>query len=199
MTSKTDLRIRLRNLRHEFVLQNNISEISSQSVCIAPLLDFIARARCLACYHDVKGEAGVMPLAEYAARHNVRTALPWLPPTDNKDEARKAGIIFRRWSPGDPLQQTALGFYQPIDDAATLTPDLILTPLVGFDRALNRLGQGAGHYDRVFQNWPDAIRVGVAWSVQEVDHLPVDPWDVPLDAIITEREWILGSKSRIEK
>jgi 5-formyltetrahydrofolate cyclo-ligase len=65
-------------------------------------------------------------------------------------------------------------------------PDVILTPLIGFDRRLNRLGQGAGHYDRAFARYENAWRVGVAWSVQEVPAIPADIWDVPLHAIITE-------------
>ena len=76
-------------------------------------------------------------------------------------------------------------------DLAELTPDIVLTPLVGFDRRGTRLGQGAGHYDRAFAAHPAAWRVGIAWSVQEVDALPADAWDVPLHAIATEREWIV--------
>jgi 5-formyltetrahydrofolate cyclo-ligase len=71
-----------------------------------------------------------------------------------------------------------------------VAPDLILTPLVAFDRSLARLGQGAGHYDRAFARYPLARRIGVAFSVQEVERLPTDAWDVPLHAIVTEREWI---------
>jgi 5-formyltetrahydrofolate cyclo-ligase len=68
-------------------------------------------------------------------------------------------------------------------------PDIILTPLLGFDHLLHRLGQGAGHYDRAFAALPGARRIGVAWSVQHVDPLPTDPWDVPLHAVITEQGW----------
>ena len=66
---------------------------------------------------------------------------------------------------------------------------MILTPLLAFDAALNRLGQGAGHYDRAFAANAGAWRIGVAWSVQRVETLPADPWDVPLHNIITEQGW----------
>ena len=44
--------------------------------------------------------------------------------------------------------------------------------------------------DRAFARYPDAVKVGVAWSAQELGMVPDDPWDVPLDAVLTEREWI---------
>jgi 5-formyltetrahydrofolate cyclo-ligase len=44
---------------------------------------------------------------------------------------------------------------------------------------------------------PDALRIGIAWSVQEVEALPTDPWDIALDAVVTEKEWIMGANSRI--
>ena len=62
--------------------------------------------------------------------------------------------------------------------------------LVAFDRSLNRLGQGGGHYDRTFEKYPDAIRIGLAWSVQEADNIPVERHDVTLHAIVTESELI---------
>jgi 5-formyltetrahydrofolate cyclo-ligase len=86
---------------------------------------------------------------------------------------------------------------QPLLSAEACAPDLILTPLVGFDRALNRLGQGAGYYDRAFAARPDSLRIGIAWSIQECDGLMTDPWDMPLDAVLTEKEWITAPHSRI--
>jgi 5-formyltetrahydrofolate cyclo-ligase len=58
------------------------------------------------------------------------------------------------------------------------------------DAKLDRLGQGAGYYDGAFARFPDAWRVGVAWSVQQVEDLPVDPWDMALHAVVTEQGWI---------
>jgi 5-formyltetrahydrofolate cyclo-ligase len=55
---------------------------------------------------------------------------------------------------------------------------------------MRRLGQGAGFYDRAFARLPAARRIGLAWSAQEADALPADPWDVPLHAVATEKEWI---------
>jgi 5-formyltetrahydrofolate cyclo-ligase len=52
------------------------------------------------------------------------------------------------------------------------------------------LGQGGGHYDRALSLLGQAITVGIAWSIQEIDFLPADPWDMPLNHILTEKEWI---------
>jgi 5-formyltetrahydrofolate cyclo-ligase len=99
-------------------------------------------------------------------------------------------MAFAAWGRDDPLVIGPYGIRQPAPEAPRVAPDLILAPLVGFDRAMNRLGQGGGHYDRAFAAHPDAFRLGLAWSAQEVEALPVDSWDVPLHAVVTEKEWI---------
>ena len=53
-----------------------------------------------------------------------------------------------------------------------------------------RLGQGAGHYDRALSLLDSAFIVGIAWSAQEAPLLPADPWDIPLNAVLTEKAWI---------
>ena len=69
--------------------------------------------------------------------------------------------------------------------------DLVLMPLVAFDQKGNRLGMGGGYYDRTFAylntrtRWNKPKLVGTAYDFQEVDSLPSDPWDVPLDGIVT--------------
>ena len=60
---------------------------------------------------------------------------------------------------------------------------------------MNRLGQGGGYYDRALARFPEALRVGVAWSAQELDAVPADPWDLPLDMVLTEVEVIEGTKA----
>lgn len=69
--------------------------------------------------------------------------------------------------------------------------DLMLVPLVGFDYQGNRLGMGGGFYDRYLSRCPTSItKVGLAYACQEVDNLPTEPWDIPLDFIITENSLI---------
>lgn len=71
-------------------------------------------------------------------------------------------------------------------------PDIVLVPLIAVDARGNRLGQGGGHYDRTLAALRAERRVravGVAWDMQCVDALPVDPWDAPLDAVATPTGW----------
>jgi 5-formyltetrahydrofolate cyclo-ligase len=128
-------------------------------------------------------EVDPLPILLQAIDRGLTTALP-------RVTAKDAPMRFHHWLPGDELVPGPFGLLQPREDAPALHPDLILTPLVGFDRALNRLGQGAGFYDRVFAASPEARRIGLAWSVQEVPAIPTDPWDVPLHGVATEKEWI---------
>jgi 5-formyltetrahydrofolate cyclo-ligase len=65
-------------------------------------------------------------------------------------------------------------------------PTSLLVPLLGFDRKGHRLGQGGGYYDRYLATRRPALVVGLAFALQEVAALPVDPWDCRLDVIVTE-------------
>ena len=154
--------------------------------------DVISNACVVAGYLPVGSEADLRAVMTSYAEGGTSWCLPWL-------SARNAPMLFRAWKPGDETEIAPGGFAQPLSSSSIANPDLILLPLLGFDRSGNRLGQGAGHYDRALEHMPDALRVGVAWSVQEVAEVPVDPWDMPLDAILTEAEWIVPAKSRLER
>ena len=134
-------------------------------------------------YIPVGSEADPAALAQAALDAGCAFALPHV-------TVRSAPMRFLAWQPGAPLVPGPFNLSQPPADAPELEPDIILTPMLAFDATLDRLGQGAGYYDGAFARFPDAWRVGVAWSVQRVDDLPVDEWDLPLDAVVTEQGWI---------
>lgn len=79
---------------------------------------------------------------------------------------------------------------EPDRDCPVVEPDLIIAPILAFDRSFGRLGQGGGHYDRAFEKYPHATRIGLAWSVQETDNIPMQPHDMSLNMIVTESEII---------
>ena len=100
--------------------------------------------------------------------------------------ARDAPMIFRRWSPGDPLEVDVAGCPAPLLLAEMVTPDLVITPLLAFDAEGGRLGQGGGYYDRTFAASAEAIRIGLAYSGQLLAGLPIEPHDARLHGILTE-------------
>lgn len=90
----------------------------------------------------------------------------------------------------DPFAQCDLepgpyGITQPAGSAATVTPDVLFIPVVGFTARGERLGQGGGHYDRWLAEHPGRIKIGLAWDVQLCDKLPIEPHDIVLDAVVT--------------
>ena len=99
---------------------------------------------------------------------------------------RDAPMLFRRWSPGEPLELDEAGVPAPFPLAEVVDPDLILTPLLAFDGQGGRLGQGGGYYDRTFAARPDVTRIGFAYAGQEVDDLPAEPHDIRLHGVLTE-------------
>ncbi|HEX8471070.1 MAG TPA: 5-formyltetrahydrofolate cyclo-ligase [Brevundimonas sp.] len=99
---------------------------------------------------------------------------------------RDAAMIFRLWSPGDPLEIDVAGCPAPFPLAATVIPDLILTPLLAFDDLGARLGQGGGFYDRTFAVMPDTVRIGFAYEGQRLDSIPMQAHDQRLHGVLTE-------------
>jgi 5-formyltetrahydrofolate cyclo-ligase len=174
ISDKPALRARLRAERDQFAAES-ITGIVPPDGYLARLLPGMI----VATYCAVGSEADPTSLAAAAAERGCRLALPHV-------VDRATPIRFLAWEIGAPLEQGPFGLHQPPLSNPEVAPDIILTPLIGYDARLNRLGQGAGHYDRAFARYPDAWRCGVAWSVQQVPALPADVWDVPLHAIVTE-------------
>ncbi len=99
---------------------------------------------------------------------------------------RDAPMVFRRWTPGEPLELDEAGVPAPFPLAEIVDPDLIVTPLLAFDAVGGRLGQGGGYYDRTFAARPNVTRIGFAYAGQEVEQLPVEPHDIRLHGVLTE-------------
>ena len=108
------------------------------------------------------------------------------------------GLRFHRCARGDLVAGFG-GIPSPDAGLPDIEPDILLLPLVAVDGHGNRLGQGAGHYDRTLARLrrirlrdgrPPLVTIGLAWDVQLIDAVPADPWDQPLDAIATPTRWI---------
>ena len=102
-------------------------------------------------------------------------------------------LKFREWKLGDPLVKENFGTVAPADTAPEHAPDIILAPMLAFDRSGYRLGYGGGFYDRsleMLRRTKQVLAVGVAYAAQEIDDVPHDNLDQPLDMIITDKEII---------
>lgn len=181
MIDKQALRARVRADRDRLV--------ASGCSAIAPPSEFLALLApglTVSSYAPLGSEADPAPLALAAVAAGCNIALPHVTTRDQP-------MRFLAWDAQADLIRGPYGLQQPHHGTLEVVPDIILTPLLAFDGKLDRLGQGAGYYDRAFARFPDALRIGVAWDVQRVDALPTDAWDMPLRAVITESGWITAS------
>ena len=133
----------------------------------------------VAVYRAVGSELDPDPLARALAASGRRLCLPVVLEHD-------APMIFRGWSPGEPLEMDAVGCAAPLPLAETIDPDLIITPLLAFDHAGGRLGQGGGYYDRTFSARPHVTRVGLAYAGQQFVRLPIEAHDIRLHGVLTQ-------------
>ena len=147
-----------------------------------------AAARAIHCYLPMRSEVDTRPLIADALARGKRVAVPVVIP--------KASELSHAWLESlsdDALAPGVFGTYGP-RDARPATPgdwDLMIVPLLAFDRRGYRLGYGKGYYDRLLAASP-VTSIGVAFAAQEIDALPAEAHDRALDWIITEREVIVA-------
>jgi 5-formyltetrahydrofolate cyclo-ligase len=122
-------------------------------------------------------EIDIRPLLHALHERGHRIALPVTP-------RRGEALTFRCWRPGDVLIQERFGTMRPTGEV--LVPDMLLIPLLAFDAAGGRLGYGGGFYDRTLTGHRGRFHMGCAFAAQQVDAVPVGPYDVRLDAVATE-------------
>lgn len=136
----------------------------------------------VAAYWPIRSEMGTRPLMEALAAAGFKTALPVTRET-------RTPLVFRLWSVGDDLERGALGNSEPRSDAPAITPAMLFTPLAAFDAHGGRIGYGAGHYDTTLADLRrrgPVWAVGLAYDIQEVDAVPLEPHDGRLDYVLTE-------------
>jgi len=97
-------------------------------------------------------------------------------------------IEFRLWEDGTPLYEAGFGTLAPSELAPRVVPDIVIMPLLGFDARGTRLGYGGGYYDRTLEHLSTRpLLVGLAFAAQEMDNIPHEAHDVPLDLVVTEK------------
>ncbi|MDO5091362.1 MAG: 5-formyltetrahydrofolate cyclo-ligase [Cardiobacteriaceae bacterium] len=146
-----------------------------------------AAARHIALFLPLEEEIDTRPLLQALWQ---RGAHPYLPYTPGKNRA----LHFLPYQADTPIYPAALGIPAPADNPRARrnghTLDLIIVPLVAWDNSGNRLGMGGGFYDRTFAQTPRPPLWGFAYDCQQVDALPRAPWDIALDAVVSESRFL---------
>ena len=143
-------------------------------------------------YLPINGEIDVRPLLADLGARGHPLALPVV-------TAPRTRLEFRAWIDGAPLEDGPFGTRHPASDAGVVVPDVLVVPLLAFDRLGRRLGYGGGYYDRTLaalRKEKSLLAVGVAYREQEVPGVPCDDEDEPLDWVITDCE-VIATRAHI--
>ncbi len=137
----------------------------------------------IAGYYPSNYEMDISKLFAEIFKKKFKIALPVVKSSSN--------MCFKSWIYKEPLQINKFGILEPCIKNKEIIPDLVLVPLVAFDKKLNRIGYGKGYYDRSLKKIrkikKNAIFLGMAYSFQECRSIPVNKHDFKLDYIFTER------------
>lgn len=137
-------------------------------------------------FMPLKSEINPLPLMRKLEQGGARIALPAI-------AGRGKPLIMRAWEFGAPLDRGQWGIREPQPAAPEVDPDILLVPLLAFDRAGYRIGYGAGYYDMTISGLrarKNVTAIGIAFAAQEVAKVPTTERDERLDLVLTEREII---------
>jgi 5-formyltetrahydrofolate cyclo-ligase len=146
----------------------------------------IAPATIISGFMPLKSEINPLPLLNKLAEAGATLALPVV-------TGRGKPLIMRAWRWGEPLNEGVWGIREPKPEAPEVEPDILLVPLLAFDRTGNRVGYGAGYYDMTIARLrarKQVTAVGIAFAIQEVAAVPATERDERLDLVLTENEVI---------
>ena len=132
-------------------------------------------------YYSSNYEIDDLEILDLLEKQNFKISLPIVKKNNQMN--------FYNWSNKDPLKINKFGIPEPAS-SKIVYPDILLIPLVAFDKNLNRLGYGGGYYDRLITKLSKKkkiLKIGLAFSFQKVDKVPTNKYDQKLDCIVTER------------
>jgi 5-formyltetrahydrofolate cyclo-ligase len=181
---KVELRKRGRAIREALP----VAEQSAAALAVAArgLPVPVAAGAVVSGYSPLKFEISPLPLMRRLADAGARLALPVI-------QGRGSPLVMRAWAFGETLGSGVWGIREPKPEAPEVFPDVLIVPLLLFDRAGYRLGYGAGYYDMTITRlraMKPILAIGIAFAVQEVPEVPTTPRDARLDLVLTEREII---------
>jgi len=177
ISSKAQLRRAARIRRAELATD----EFAQKLAAFAPALAIVPGAA-VGGYAALPGEADPALLLERLAANGAVIALP-------RVAQKNAPLVFHRPVPGGALQKGPFGIAEPPHDWPVVVPQILLVPLLAFDARGHRLGYGGGYYDRTIEalDRHGPLRtIGIAFAGQEIEAIPDESHDRPLDMIATE-------------
>jgi len=159
---------------------------AAETIAARPFPVVILSGTIVSGFMPLKTEINPLPLMRRLADAGAQLALPVI-------DGRGKPLIMRAYAFGDALNAGQWGIREPKPEAPEVAPDILLVPLLAFDRRGNRIGYGAGYYDMTigkFRATKRLVACGIAYAAQEIAEVPVSERDAPLDLVLTERETI---------
>jgi 5-formyltetrahydrofolate cyclo-ligase len=159
---------------------------AAEAIAARPFPIAITPGTVVSGFSALKSEINPVPLMRALADQGAQLALPVV-------AGKGRPLIMRAWSFGEPLDSGVWGIREPKPEAPEVAPDILIVPLLAFDRTGNRIGYGAGYYDMTIgklRAMKPTVAIGMAFAAQQIDAVPVTRRDARLDLVLTEREII---------
>jgi len=187
-TAIAELKATLRReaLARREALPTDIRAVAAQTIAARPFPVAVPAGTIVSGFMPLKSEINPLPLLRNLAQAGARLALPVV-------AGRDKPLIMRAYAVGDQLASGVWGIREPKPNAPELLPDILIVPLLAFDRSGHRIGYGAGYYDMTINSLraqKPVLAAGIAFAAQEIPSVPVSPRDARLDLVLTEREVI---------
>ena len=191
LTMSDEIQVRKERIRRDALARRDamlpeIRQAAAEAIAAREFPLAIVPGAIVSGFMPLKSEINPLPLMQKLAGQGAQLALPAI-------AGRGKPLMLRAWQPGAPLERGQWGIREPTAEAAEVEPDILLVPLLAFDRAGHRIGYGAGYYDLTIARLrarKALMAVGLAFAIQEVPAVPATPRDARLDLVLTEREMI---------
>jgi 5-formyltetrahydrofolate cyclo-ligase len=160
---------------------------AAETIAARPFPIAVAPGAIVSGFSPLKSEINPVLLMRALADAGASLALPVV-------AGKGKPLIMRAWAFGEPLASGVWGIREPKPEAPAVEPDILIVPLLAFDRRGHRVGYGAGYYDltiTALRARKPVVAVGIAFAIQEIETVPNTPRDACLDLVLTEKEVIV--------
>ena len=195
---KSKLREIAKKKRSELILDLNFYQKIEKNIkiCLNDIFKLHTNFETASLYHPVHNEVSPKIFIKYFETKNITLSLPVVDTLSNS-------ITFKEWFYKEELTKGPLGNMEPLKSKKNIFPQIMVVPLLMFDKSLLRLGYGGGFYDKSINKHKKYfkkkekpfITIGLAHSSQEIDFLPHESHDMRLDFMVTEKELLSKSKN----